>query len=68
MTAAFEAAWQSLPTAGVRFEDHQADAVRDMLASCIVEAAQLGERDQHRLRDAGLECLAKSWGGGRKQP
>jgi hypothetical protein len=61
MTAAFEDAWQSLPTAGVRFESDQSDALRDMLARCIIEAAQLGERDRRRLRDAALACLAKAW-------
>ncbi len=61
MTAAFEDAWHSLPTAGVRSESDQRDAVRDMLARCIIEAAQLGERDRRRLRDAALACLAKAW-------
>ena len=61
MTAAFEDAWQSLPTAEVRFESDQRDAVRDLLARGIIEAAQLGERDRRRLRDAALARLAKAW-------
>jgi hypothetical protein len=61
MTAAFEDAWQSLPNAGVKFESDETDAVRDLLAKCIIEAAQQGERDRGRLRDAGLACLAEAW-------
>ena len=62
MTNAFEDAWESLQTTGVRFENGQADAVRDMLAKCIVEMAKLGERDRRRLRDASLAHVAKRWG------
>ena len=62
MTEAFDDAWQSLQASGVKFENDQADAVRDMLAKCIVEMAKLGERDRRRLRDAGLAELAKKWG------
>jgi hypothetical protein len=61
MTAAFDDAWQSLPSAGVKFESDQADAVRGLLAKCIIEAARAGERDRGRLRDAGLASLAEAW-------
>ena len=56
----FEETWQSLQSSCTTFaEVGHADATREILAKCIVEMAELGERDQRRLRDAALAHLAE---------
>jgi hypothetical protein len=52
LTVAFEDAWRSLERRdGIRTD---ADAIREMLARHIINAAQAGERDMGRLRDGAL--------------
>jgi hypothetical protein len=61
LTAAFDDAWKCLQDSGVVFaSDGHADATREILALRIIEMAQLGERDQRRLRDDALLHLAQS--------
>ena len=59
LQAAFEDAWQSLTEAGADVGPH-ADSTRATLAQGIVLAAQLGERDQWKLRNAALACLGEA--------
>jgi hypothetical protein len=61
LTAAFDDAWKSVQESGVTFPSNaHADATREILALRIIEMAQLGERDQRRLRDDALLHLAQS--------
>ena len=50
---AYDAACVSLPDTG------QPDAVREIIARRIIEAAKKGERDPIRLRDVGLAALGR---------
>jgi hypothetical protein len=51
MGEAFDAACEGLQDGG------QPDLVREIIAKRIIKAAQKGERDPVRLRDAGLAAL-----------
>ena len=54
-TDAFEQAWKRVEENGsIRVGDGHAEATRELLALRIIEIAQLGERDPHRLRDDAL--------------
>ena len=59
--AAFDDAWGSLQTSGAPFanEDYIATA-REILAKYIIDAAEKGERDQHRLSEGALLHLVQS--------
>ncbi len=59
LTSAFDDAWQSLQGDGIILGADK-NAMRDMLAKAVIHTAQLGERDQRRLRDAALAHLAQS--------
>jgi hypothetical protein len=56
---AFEAAWETVNASGSMFADasHAAQA-RELLAKRIIELAQEGERDHHRLVENALAYLA----------
>ena len=61
MTAAFDDAWQLLQDSAVTFaSDAHAEEARLTLANYIIEAVNLGERNQLRLRDDALAYYAKS--------
>jgi hypothetical protein len=60
LVAAFDAAWQSIQTSGIRLSDKQVELMRATLAKYIIEQARHGERDQGRLRDGALLHLARS--------
>jgi hypothetical protein len=54
-------AWRSLQATGVYFTSQgQAEATQEKLATRIIEMAERGERDPHRLRAGALEHLAQS--------
>ena len=59
MRAALSSAWQKLTDDGVRLDGTAEVAVREILAAGIVQTAELGERDQRRLRDAALARYAR---------
>ena len=52
LTSAFEEAWQTIERTAYISPD--ADARRDKLARLIIAAAQGGERDPIKLRDAAI--------------
>jgi hypothetical protein len=57
--AAFEDAWLSLRDTGSSLTDEtQAASTREMLAKTIIESAQQGERDGHKLVEKALASLA----------
>jgi hypothetical protein len=58
LTAAFEEAWSSLHSNGLRFRS-EADT-RDLLAQAVIQLAGQGERDRGRLRDGALAHLAQT--------
>lgn len=61
LTAAFDDAWKSIQGSGITFtSDGHADATREIIALRIIEMAQLGERDRHRLCDDALLHLTQS--------
>ena len=61
LSEALADAWRSLQTTGVYFTSRaQAEATREKLAMRIIEMAERGERDPHRLRADALEHLAQS--------
>ena len=59
LTTAFDEAWKAVQASGVALEG-RAEAVRELLALRIIEMAELGERDPHRLRDDALLYLART--------
>jgi hypothetical protein len=55
LVAAFADAWRFLEASGVVFGSEDQTAIaRETLATSIIEAAKLGERDETKLRDAAL--------------
>jgi hypothetical protein len=60
MTAAFDDAWQLLQDSDVIFASaSHAEKARVTLAKYIIEAVNLGERNQLQLRDDALTYYAK---------
>jgi hypothetical protein len=61
LTTAFDEAWKAVQDSGVSFASNgHSEATREFLALRIIEMAQLGERDSHRLRDDAILHLARS--------
>jgi hypothetical protein len=61
LTTAFDEAWKAVQDSGVSFVSNgHSEATREFLALRIIEMAQLGERDSHRLRDDAILHLARS--------
>jgi hypothetical protein len=61
LTAAFDEAWMTVQDSQITFPSQaHANATREILALRIIEMAQLGERDQRRLRDDALLNLTQS--------
>jgi hypothetical protein len=61
LTTAFDEAWKAVQNSGFSFASSgHSEATREFLALRIVEMAQLGERDSHRLRDDAILHLARS--------
>jgi hypothetical protein len=59
MRAALSDAWQALAAEGLRLEGSAKHAVFEILATGIVQTAELGERDERRMRDAALARYAR---------
>lgn len=64
LSAAFEDAWERLKQSGSAFTRpaHERGA-REVLAKCIIEMAQRGERDKRQLSEAAVTFLAKNYKG-----
>ena len=61
VSTAFDTAWQVVSKSGSPLAaDPQAASARDLLAKRIIEMAQRGERDPHRLVDDALVHLVSS--------
>ena len=61
LVTAFDDAWKSVEASGITFaSDRHADAMREIVALRIIDMAQHGEHDVHRLRDDALLHLSKS--------
>jgi len=61
LTTAFDKAWTAVQDSGVSFASNShSEATREFLALRIMEMAQLGERDNDRLRDDAILHLARS--------
>jgi hypothetical protein len=61
LASAFDTAWDTVKKSGSAFAaDDQARSTRELLAKCIIEMAQQGERDRQRLVDDALGRLAGS--------
>jgi hypothetical protein len=61
LVAAFDAAWTSLMSSGAPFsEEHHQEVAREVLAKAVIRAAQGGESDERRLKEAALLELSKA--------
>jgi len=57
---AFDDAWATLQASGAPFaEKTYAPTAREVIARCIIKAAERGERDRHRLADEALLQLSR---------
>ena len=62
LSAAFDEAWQTVKQSGSRFARPAYErAAREVLAKCIVEMAQSGERDKAALSAAAVNYLAENY-------
>jgi hypothetical protein len=60
LVAAFDAAWTSVKSSGAPFsEERYTEIGREILAKAIIQAAKLGERNEHNLTDGALLALSK---------
>jgi len=64
LSAAFDDAWEKIKQSGSSFA-RPADerGAREVLAKCIIEMAQRGERDKKVLSDAAVKYLAENYAG-----
>jgi hypothetical protein len=61
LVEAFEQAWKAVQDSGAYVAPGaHSEATRELLAFCIVEVAQLGERDPNRLRVDALLYLTRT--------
>lgn len=62
LSAAFDDAWEKIKQSGSTFARPAYErGAREVLAKCIVEMAQQGERDKRRLSDAAVKFLEKNY-------
>jgi hypothetical protein len=58
LTAAFNAAWEQLPTTDSRIgSEDQIELLKKRLATCILACATPGQLDRAKLTEAGLKVL-----------
>ena len=61
LASAFDAAWDALKKSGsARAADSEAALTREVLAKCIIDMGEKGERNRRRLVDGALAHLAGS--------
>jgi hypothetical protein len=64
LSAAFEDAWAKLKETGSTFTRPAYErGAREVLAKCIIEMAQRGERDRHQLTQAAVTYLTDNYKG-----
>ena len=62
LSAAFDDAWQQIKQSGSTFaRPAYKRGAREVLAKCIIEMAQRGERDKHLLSDAAVKFFAQNY-------
>ena len=62
LSAAFDEAWQSIKESGSSFARPAYErAAREVLAKCIIEMAQRGERNKSVLSAAAVSYLAENY-------
>jgi hypothetical protein len=62
LSGAYEDAWERLKLSGSNFTRPAYErGAREILAKCIIEMAQRGERDRRQLSEAALTYLAENY-------
>jgi hypothetical protein len=62
LSAAFDDAWEKLKASGSDFARPAYErGAREILAKCIIELAQNGERDRHALCESAIAFLAQNY-------
>ena len=62
LSGAYEDAWEKLKQSGSSFTRPAFErGAREILAKCIIEMAQRGERDRGQLSEAALTYLAENY-------
>lgn len=62
LSAAFDDAWERIKQSGSALARPAYErGAREVLAKCIIEMAQRGERDRRVLADAAVKYLAKNY-------
>ena len=62
LASALEDAWRTVQKSGSRFaRPAYARAIREVLAKCIIEVAQRGEKDKRKLSADALKFLATNY-------
>jgi hypothetical protein len=62
LSAAFDDAWEKLKQSGSSFARPAYErGAREILAKCIIDMAQRGERDRHHLTESAIEFLAQNY-------
>jgi hypothetical protein len=62
LSAAFDDAWNEVKRSGSTLARPAYErAAREVLAKCIIEMAQRGERDRRLLAEAAVKYLAKNY-------
>ncbi len=62
LSAAFDDAWDKLKRSGSTLTRPAYErGAREVLAKCIIDMAQRGERDPHQLSDAAVKFLSQNY-------
>jgi hypothetical protein len=62
LSAAFDDAWEKLQQSGSNFARPAYErGAREVLAKCIIELAQRGERDRNALCESAVKFLAQNY-------
>ena len=62
LSAAFDDAWETIKQSGPHLRGRLIErGAREVLAKCIIEMAQRGERDRRHLSESALKFLAQNY-------
>jgi hypothetical protein len=62
LSAAFDEAWATIKQSDSTFARPAYErGAREILAKCIIEMAQRGERDRHHLSESAIQFLAQNY-------
>jgi len=61
LSAAFDDAWEKIKQSGSFARPAHERGAREVLAKCIIEMSQRGERDKHLLSDAAVKFFAQNY-------